>query len=364
MLFGSHGARGSPSFLSAIFAVLAALNKELTRACAIANVQRHSNRGDSMLRPSHPARTSLVAFAAASLLTCAATTAAPQGPRERAVPSLRHGWLSPAARHNALVYVSDNAANAIEIYRQGQSDPSPVGQIVDGIDAPLGDYVDAQGTLYVANSGNSTVTEYPAGSTTPSVTLSTDISHPISVAVNSKGTVAVGEFSAGTILEFSAGQSSPSVTITLLTLPEALAFDRTRHLFAAWNVDNGSGLAGHVSRCERLRAVCVDQGIVEGESGGLALDHAGNVILGDQTNAVINIYAAGATTPSRSIATTGHDPYKFELDQRERTLYVADITGGVVVLYDYASGSQLGTISKGLTSAWGVALSPAATDGP
>ena len=150
------------------------------------------------------------------------------------------------------------------------------------------------------------------------------------------------------------------VTITLLTYPEGLAFDYSRHLYAAWNQNNGSTLAGHVSKCERLRSVCADQGIVEGQSGGLALDSSANLILGDQTHAAMNVYAPGATSPTRTISTPGHDPYTFALDKAEKTLYVANIDTGQVLTYDYASGTQTGTISSGLKSAWGVALSPAA----
>jgi DNA-binding beta-propeller fold protein YncE len=184
------------------------------------------------------------------------------------------------------------------------------------------------------------------------------------VAVDRKGDVAVGEFANGDILEFPAGTTSPSVTITLLTLPEGQAFDRSGRLNAAWNESSGSGLAGHVSTCEKMRAVCSDRGIVQGQSGGLALDRAGNLLLGDQTNAAVNVYARKSSTPSRSISMSGHDPYKFELDKSEKNLYVADITTGMVLIYDYQTGVQLGTISSGLQSAWGVSLSPAAKDGP
>lgn len=277
----------------------------------------------------------------------------------RPTGAARHGWLSPAALTQPRVYVSDFNANAIEIYPQGKSNPSPIGTITDGIDGPLGNFVDAKGTLYVANSSNNTVTEYPAGSTSPSATLSSGINHPISVAVDPSGDVAVGEFSQNEILEFPVGGSSPTVTITLLTLPEALAFDRRGRLYAAWNA-SGSQLVGHVSRCEHMQAVCVDRGITEGESGGLTLDTARNLILGDQTNAVINVYAPKQTSPSRTIPTTGHSPYKFELNKREHKLYVADIDSGTVIVYNYQTGAQIGTISQGLTSAWGVSLSPPA----
>ncbi len=302
--------------------------------------------------------------AACALSGCAQGTlvAGPALPHPAATRQT-HGSLSSAARNAPLVYISDNSGDAVAIYPQGVNDPAPVGKITDGISSPLGNFVDRHGTLYVANSGNNTVTEYPKGSITPSVTLSTDISGPISVAADRKGDVAVGEFTNGTILEFPAGSSYPTVTITLLTYPEALAFDRSGHLYAAWNV-SGSGLTGHVSKCEPMRAVCTDRGITEGESGGLALDKAGNLVLGDQTNAVVNVYAPHATTPKRTIAMSGHDPYKFELNKSEKQLYVADINTGTVLIYNYAAGTQFGTISNGLQSAWGVSLSPSAKDGP
>jgi DNA-binding beta-propeller fold protein YncE len=273
-----------------------------------------------------------------------------------------HGWLSPAAKTQPLVYVSDNSANAIEIYPQGQSNPSPIGEITDGISGPLGNFVDRHGTLYVANAGNSTVTEYPAGSTMPSVTLSSGLNYPISVAVDHDGNVAVGEFAQGAIVEFLAGSSTPQMTLTLLTKPEGLTFDDRNHLWAAWN--EGSSLQGRLSKCAHFKPICHDQGITEGQSGGVALDRAGNRILGDITNQVINIYAPGSKSPARTISTTGHYPVKFALDQHEKTLYVADYNSASVLLYDYASGTQTGAISSGLESAWGVALSPAAKPGP
>lgn len=274
----------------------------------------------------------------------------------------RKGWISPQARGKALVYVSDNSGNAIEIYPQGVDNPSPIGSITDGIDGPLGSYVDNRGTLYVANRSNNTVTEYREGSTSPSVTLSDGISGPISVAVDSKGTVAVGEFSTGEILEFPKGSYTPDLTLSV-TLPEALAFNNRDWLFAAYNVNESTKLAGHVTKCRPGYDICVDQGITEGEAGGLALDKAGDEILGDQTAQQINIYAHKTLSLLRSISTTGHTPYKFELDKPEKTLYVADYTNNEVVLYDFATGAQTGTISDGLKSAWGVSLSPPAKYG-
>ena len=165
-------------------------------------------------------------------------------------------------------------------------------------------------------------------------------------------------------MEFPSGSTSPSVTITLLSRPEQLAFDRGRHLYAAWNENPGSQLVGQVSKCKRMQAICVDQGISEGQSGGLVIDQSGNLVLGDQTHQAINVFAPGGTTPIRTIGVGGRAPYKFALDRTQTTLYVADIDNNVVATYDYASGTLTGTISSGLISAWGVSVYPAAQYGP
>ena len=51
----------------------------------------------------------------------------------------------------------------------------PVGEISAGIEGPYGLYVDAQHALYVANQKNNTVTKYPYGTTSPSVTYSAQL---------------------------------------------------------------------------------------------------------------------------------------------------------------------------------------------
>ncbi len=60
-----------------------------------------------------------------------------------------------------LLYVTDYTGSIVLIYKQGATGAGPIGEIVTGIDQPQGDAVDKSGTLYVANEGNNTVTEYP-----------------------------------------------------------------------------------------------------------------------------------------------------------------------------------------------------------
>jgi hypothetical protein len=142
--------------------------------------------------------------------------------------------LSPAAKRQSLIYVSDYVQNAIIIYPANKNNPAPVGMITDGIDGPEGVAIDRHGTLYVANNTGNTVTEYPAGAASPSVTLSTSIVNPVAVSV-AHNVVSVADTDSSTVLEFKKGSTSPDVTITSITGPGGIGNDASGNLYVAWN---------------------------------------------------------------------------------------------------------------------------------
>ena len=137
-------------------------------------------------------RRSTVLLAGATGLALAATVEAAAFPRAVArnvVPpttamskTARHGWMPPNAKSMKLLYVSDYTESQILAYQQGRESSGPIGEIVDGISTPQGIAVDSSGTLYVANQGNDTITEYPAGASEPTVTLSSGNDEPLDVA--------------------------------------------------------------------------------------------------------------------------------------------------------------------------------------
>jgi hypothetical protein len=298
---------------------------------------------------------SALAFAAWSGGASSATSTVPSMLGRTAAHGVaRHGWLPLAAKQEKLLYVSDYTASIVLIYQQGATGSGPIGEIVDGISSPQGVATDKLGTLYVANQGTNTITEYPAGATSPSVTLSTDISRPLDVSVDSKLNVYVTEGSTSTILEFKAGSTSPTVSVTL-EHPSDATNSENRDLYVTHNVSS----TGYVDRCKPLSKKCKDLGITVDFAQGIALDLKGNLLVGNYFGGVIDIYAPGQTTPFRTITMTNEEPAKMTLDTKDVTLYVADPANFAVRLFDYATGTQTTSFTYGSADELeGVALFP------
>jgi len=99
--------------------------------------------------------------------------------------------LRGANTQKKLLYISDWATDDVYVYTY----PNFVlqGQLT-GFSKPYGQCVDADGNVWIANYGGSTIVEYAHGVSTPTATLTTDGS-PIGCAVSKTGNLAVADFS-------------------------------------------------------------------------------------------------------------------------------------------------------------------------
>lgn len=160
------------------------------------------------------------------------------------------GVLPPRyLRKKPLVYVSAAVEpSCILIYRSGLR--VPVGQITTDVGSPNGLFFDGKGDLYVANAknlgsssggtpANTTVTMYPPNTLTPSVTY-TGLTLPQAVAVDKSGTVYIADAlgsaaGTGVVNEYRGGSTTVS---TSFTVPNAyvmaLAFDASGNLYVSW----------------------------------------------------------------------------------------------------------------------------------
>jgi hypothetical protein len=267
------------------------------------------------------------------------------------------GWLSPQAKKaKNVLYVADQDAGAIEIYKQKGTSQQPIGKITDGVSGADGLFVDSHGKLYVCNFGNGTVTVYPRGKTSPSETL-TGAGSPIDVVTARNGTVYVANFNSGTdgtVLEYPKGQTSPSKTIVTFgsgAYPEGLALDSSNDLYVAYNSTDGEVIefAPGSSNGKNL-------GIHTGFVGGLTIDHHNDLLLVDQILPGVDVYAPGTSTPSQQI--TGFAAaFDIALNHKNNEFWLTAPFKPAVYGVSYPAGKIVDTISS-LTSAFGVGTSP------
>src|SRR5579871_2483626 len=211
-----------------------------------------------------------------------------------AAKTTRAGRLAPDAKLKNVLYVADQSAATIEIYKQKGSNQQPIGSITEGVSGADGLFVDSKGKLYVCNFGNGTVTVYPRGATSPSETL-TGAGSPIDVVTAPNGTVYVANFNSGTdgtVLEYPKGQTTPSKTIVTLgsgSYPEGLALDSSNDLFVAYQ-----STGGEVLEFKPGSSSGQNLGIHVGAVGGLTIDHHNDLLLDDQALPGVDVYPPGS----------------------------------------------------------------------
>jgi hypothetical protein len=304
--------------------------------------------------------TLVLAACSAGALPGTTAVSPPGGPASGAA---RNGWTLPMPKKKKLklLYVTDYESSVVLIYQQGDTGAGPIGEISDGVNYPEDDAVDRSGNLYVANNGNDTVTIYAPGATSPSTTLSTDISDPLELSVDSKGILYVADGGAsGKILEFKPGSMSPDATVSM-PHPGGETNAKNDDLYVTHNQSS----SGRVSVCKPLATSCTDLGISVGYAQGVALDKKGNLLVGDIYGTVIDIYKPGTTTPFRTITTKYESPSKLALNTTDSTLYMADPANFAVDIYNYKAGMQESSFTFGSGQELeGVALYPGQKPGP
>jgi DNA-binding beta-propeller fold protein YncE len=93
---------------------------------------------------------------------------------------------------------------------------------------------------------------------------------------------------------------------------------------------------------------------------GDAIDGSSDVIAADQgsgSNAAIYVFPPGSKTPSETITQGLEDPFRIAIDKPFTHLYVADPEVNALLVYDYTSGKLVNSITNGLKSVDGVAVS-------
>lgn len=220
--------------------------------------------------------------------------------------------------HKQLLFVA-NLDGSIRIYPGDihKSNAQLKGSITNGATRPEGVWIDANGTLYVANGAQypvqADIEEYKKGATSPSFTITDGLNSPGAVAVAGDGTVYVNQLGEakgggviGVVAVYAPGETKPERTINLNPTPEygmsagGIAFDGKGNLFAA---TFGNATEVHVFRIRPGSSKAVDLGLQGYGGSAIAVDGQGNLYAGGG-NGFIAVYPPGATSPSRTIPTS------------------------------------------------------------
>lgn len=279
----------------------------------------------------------------------AATAWTPHGPSVRRMTQPvrpAHGWLSDRARAEAqtrgLVFVASATQNLVTIFSRDDV-RTPIGQITDGLSSPQGLATDHLGNLYVANSGNNTVTIYPAGTIHPTRTISNGLDRPGLVAVGYGAYVYVANGNAS-VVGYAPGATSPSVTLTLPnSAPAGLAVGPYGDAYVGWSVP-ASEFTEDIYRYPRGSSIGTNTGISVASDvdppSAIAVDQHENVLVCDDG---VSIYPKGSTQANHYLY--GGFDTAIAVD-RDGHVYVVDNTFGAVFQKTYPDGNDTNTIEN------------------
>jgi serine/threonine-protein kinase len=263
-------------------------------------------------------------------------------------------------RKTPTLFVSDLDAGEIRLYPADKKNPAQSGSITQGLDEPINAAADSSGTVYVANNGNSTVTEYPFGQTSPSVTLSTSLVYPNGIAVDSAGTVYVtsGSTVGNTyVLEFPKGATSPSAQVNGFGLAIGLSIDKNDNLYVA---DAHNNAVFEVAKGSTSPVNLGLSGL--DDPTGVAIDPSGDLYVTNEFPPYsVNAFHHGKTSPFLSITDGIAGPYALAFDSKG-VLFVgnSDKQPGYIAAYKKNKTSPYETFSNGIENPAGVAAYPPA----
>ncbi|MFY9719233.1 MAG: hypothetical protein WAK16_06255 [Candidatus Cybelea sp.] len=249
--------------------------------------------------------------------------------------AVRHRASRPLPRSaqsgQPLLYVG-NGYGGVDIFPLTGPNQKQVGSITNGIYSPWGLSLDANNSLYVANSRNGTVTVYAYGSSGPSMTYSKGVHDPLYALADSTGHVFVsgrdpGRHNRGHVFEYNAGNNVPIAHARLGSEDDGMAEDGSGNLYVAFRrtgansfiAEFGPGLTN-----KHILGMRIDQ------PQGLLVDSAGNLVVVESANDNIEVFPPGATTPSVTLTLNGiGNLAELAMQNSETTLWVSSEEGYV-----------------------------------
>jgi hypothetical protein len=294
-------------------------------------------------------------FAAISAAALLAGCAQGAGSQPSALPAVAGPNLHArplASISMTYVYIADSYSNAVFIFPAVGSYPMPVGSITQGVSGPAGIAIDKAGTLYVPNRTSASLTVYPAGQSSPSLTITNGLPVPGYAAVDPKGNLWVSNSEApGNVVEYAKGGSTPIRTLTKgVSYPQGLAFDSRGDLLV---VNAGLGSVAVFPPGANKPAATFGSGDFSYPMG-ITVDKHDNVYIGDFALADVFVFSKQHALKQTIFTNVDSGPVALT----SRRIYVGGSDMNTVVEFRY-NGKQIpARIHYNLQSAFGLAADP------
>jgi hypothetical protein len=217
--------------------------------------------------------------------------------------------LSVQIGFEQILAVSDpggGAGGAVYVWPIGAAAASAT--ITTGINGPIAVAFASDGTLFVANNSNSTVTAYAPPYTGAPVTMSAGINGPTALIVDAQNEIIIANGGSGNAAIYPPPYTTASPTmLSLANGPSALALDATQHL---WIVMTGGFLARFAPPFAQNTLDRLIHTTALNNAHGVALDSTGRVYVANTgSNGVLRFDPPyNNQAPDATIASTAGQP--------------------------------------------------------
>ncbi|HTT63609.1 MAG TPA: BACON domain-containing carbohydrate-binding protein [Bryobacteraceae bacterium] len=253
-------------------------------------------------------------------VTQAGTAYAPASAVQTLVSSGLKGPQAVAVDAQGNVYIADSGNNAIREWNGGHLSP-----LVSGLSSPGGVAVDGAGNVYFTDTGHNAVKKWSVANQLVTQLVSTGLSSPFGVAVDSQGNVYFSDAGHNSIKEWAAsGQVTTVVPSSAgLYIPRGVAVDPLGNIYVADSKNNAIK--------EWIAASRTIAQLVPGLSGpcGVALDAQNNVYIADTGNNAVKEWNPLTQSLATLVGTGLKTPGGVAVDG-QGNVYIADTNDNAI----------------------------------
>jgi hypothetical protein len=204
-------------------------------------------------------------------------------------PDTGKSFMSPDAKKaGQLLYISDDGTNDVDTYAWPK--PKSATGTLTGFNEPQGMCADANGNVYITNTGDSNVLEYKSGGTSPIKTLSVAGQFPVGCAIDKAGDVAVTNIistsdAPGSVTIFAKGKGKgKNMSVTGFSEVFFSAYDKASNLWIDGENATGAAVAELTNKGKIVNGTL--SGATLGFPGGVQFDGK-NIAVNDQDAASV-----------------------------------------------------------------------------